>query len=60
MSLKRCNHDPLHYFCVCEQVLPFLIFCKDKTEAPLLGRAMPIGGMESLGEESMVGVPLGE
>ncbi len=44
----------------CIKVLPFLIFCKDETEAPLLGRAIPMAGMESLGEESIVGVPLGE
>lgn len=42
------------------QISPFLTFWMGVSEAPLVPTVRPKLGVESLGEDSMVGVPLGE
>lgn len=44
----------------CRIFPPFLIFWMEVSEAPLVPTASPTLGVGTLGEDSMVGVPLGE
>lgn len=43
-----------------EQISPFLIFWIGVIEAPLVATVRPTPDVGILGEDSMVGVPLGE
>lgn len=44
----------------CRELAPFLIFWMGVSEAPLVPTVRPMLEVGSFGEESIVGVPLGE